>query len=603
VKPENFLFTSNGVMKLGDFGIAKLLDDTVAGHTLSGQIIGTPAYMSPEQAEGKPADHRSDIYAFGLMLYEMYTGVQAFTGETPVSVALKQIRERPEPPRKLDPGLPKHVEQTILRCLEKDPAKRFQSVDEVVVALGGMAPTGTRLLLPPRQSSRTRMWIGIAAAVLVLAGAAAWLIWWQGHASDTLTLQMERFTLANGLPVVMSVDHATPTLTLGVAYKTGARSDPMGREGLSHLVAHLMFQGSANVAAGEHVSLIQRVGGGPSDSNYVDSDIFTDTLPSNQLELALYLEADRMRGLEITQAGLEEARNTLVEEQRTRIDNSPYGVPSVVLHSMAYDNPVNRRVGYGDPVYLGTITTDEANRFHQMYYTPSNAALSLVGDFDPAKAKERIRYYFESIPARTAPPPPDAKGPGRKDEARREVRSRLAQAPLLMLAWRVPPPSDPDWFVLFTLCHLLGGNDAARLQSALVKGSGVATAVQVLQEDNSGANLLMINLVASPGKEMAQIESRTYQEIERIGREGVPAAELERVFTEMARIRAMSLITTINRGFSMAKLLAVHGHPEGLNEWDTKARAVTSDRLKSAVAKYFTPANRTVLYVHPGGGQ
>ena len=597
LKPENVMLTSDGDVKVMDFGISRSF---ASGATVTGAIIGTPAYMSPEQAEGKPADHRADIYAFGLMLYEMYTGVQAFTGETPVSVALKQIRERPEPPRKLDPGLPKHIEQAILRCLEKDPVKRFQSVDEVVAALGAAAPAATTVVLRPMKLSRVRIWAAIAAGVVMLATAILLLIS-SRRQSDSIELPMQRFTLANGLPVVLSVDHATPTFTLAITYKTGSRADPPGRDGLSHLVSHLMFQGSANVAGGEHNSLIQRVGGFPLDANYADSDLFASSLPSNQLELALYLEADRMRALEITPAGMDEARTTLIEEQRTRVDNSPYGLAGVLLHEIAFDNPVNRRTGYGNLEVLKSITAEEANRFHQAYYTPSNAALALVGDFDPAKARERIEHYFGSIPKRPAPPPPDIRESQRSAEARRTTTSALAQAPLLMLAWRTPSSGDPDWVPLRALMNLLGGNEASRLQTALVKGSGVATAIQILQEDNSGVNLLMLNIVAAPGKDLAQVESRTYQEFERIAKEGVSEAELERMFIGYTRSRAVSLITTTARAASMSRLLGSQGYPEGLNEWGKDLRKVNTESLRRVIAKYFTPANRSVLYVYPAG--
>jgi predicted Zn-dependent peptidase len=268
---------------------------------------------------------------------------------------------------------------------------------------------------------------------------------------------------------------------------------------------------------------------------------------------------------------------------------------------MAYDNAVNRRAGYANLDVLKSFTVEEANRFHQTYYTPSNAALALVGDFDPANARARIEHHFGSIPKRPAPPPPDIREPGRSAEARRTTTSPLAQAPLLMLAWRTPSPADPDWFPLRALINLLAGNEASRLQTALVKGSGVATAIQVIQEDNSGVNLLMLNIVAAPGKDLAQVESRTYQEIERIAKEGVSEAEMDRMFIGHGRSRAVSLLTTTARGAAMSRLLGSHGYPEGLNEWGKELRKVNSESLRRVIAKYFTPANRSVLFVYPAG--
>jgi len=444
------------------------------------------------------------------------------------------------------------------------------------------------------------MLLAAAAAVAVLAGAA-YLIWSRGRDSDSIRLPMERFTLANGLPVVLSVDHATPTFTLAIMYKTGARSDPPGRDGLAHVVSHLMFNGSPNVAPGEFFGLLQSVGGVSNDQTYADADAFWSTLPSNQLELALFLESDRMRALEVTPAGINEARSTLIEEQRGRVDNTPYGHALLLLHKMAFDNPINQRTGYGVPEVLNSITVEEAARFHQEHYMPSNAALALVGDFDAKKARERIEHYFGSIPQRPAPPRPDTKEPGRTAEARATITDPTARAPLVMMAWRVPPMSDPDWFLIFTFSNLLGGGLTSRLQSTLVKGSGVASDLQVALEDNSGGNLMFLNLVGAPGKDLSQAEAGAHQEIDRIGREGVPSAELERLYTDEARTRALQMVTTTARGFALARLLGTHNRPEGLNLWESRARSVKSEDLQRIVKQYFAPANRTVLYVYPPG--
>jgi predicted Zn-dependent peptidase/predicted Ser/Thr protein kinase len=594
LKPENVMLTPEGEVKVMDFGISRSYG---AGATTTGAILGTPAYMSPEQAGGKPADHRSDIYSFGLILYEMVTGVQAFTGETPISVALKQIQERPETPRKLDPSVPKHVERAILRCLEKNPADRFQSIQEALAALEGETVT------LQRPKTRSRKWIGITAAIVVLAGAALAYLWWRGGASDSVQIPIERFTLANGLPVVLSVDHATPVITLGVAYRTGAYSDPPGREGLGHVVSHLMFQGSANVAPGEHFSLIQSVGGQANDTNFMDSDVFWTTLPANQLELGLFLEADRMGALEITPEGLDDARNTLIEEYRTRVTSSLYGSAHQTLRELVFSNPRNRRGLYGNPDAVKTVTVDEARGYYQAYYVPSNVGLALVGDFDPKQARTRIEHYFGSIPARPAPPAPDLREPERKAEVRKIIAGTNSDTTTVMVAWCVPPPSDLDWIVLYAIANLLNGNEASRLTTSLVKGSGVATAVTAQIDQDSGSNLFVISSVAAPGKEPSQVETAVLQEIDRIAREGVPQDEMERLFTDMSRGRVFSLVTTMSRGFALAKLLAVQNYPEGINNWESKLHSITNESLRRVIAKYFTPANRTVLYVVPPGAE
>jgi zinc protease len=597
LKPENVMLTSTGEVKVMDFGISRSFG---ADATVTGAIIGTPAYMSPEQCEGKPADHRADIYALGLMLYEMYTGTQAFTGETPVSIAIKQIRERPELPRKLDPGLPKNVEQAILKCLEKNPADRFQSVDDVVVALEGGRPTQMKPARPAA-NPRVRKILAIAAAVVLLAGAVGYFFWWRASGSDSVQLPLERFALANGLKVVLNVDHSSPTVTLSMSYRAGPRDDPPDRLGMAHLVSHLGFQGSPNVARGEFLSTVQSVGGSGDDTLSQDATIFWISVPSNQLDLALFLESDRMRALDITPVGLDDARSSLNEERRARVDNAPYGTAVNILHHLAYSNPINQRTPYGTQEDLAKVTAQEAADFQIKYHGPSNAGMSLVGDFEPKTVRERIRHYFDNIPARPAPPAPNVSEPARTTEARRTIVDPSAQAPLLLIAWRVPPPSDPDWFTLFTLCGVLAANDAARLPAALVKGSGVASIVSMDIETNSAPDLIVAQVIALAGKDLSQVESLFYKEIERVAREGVTQEEIERAQTEALRVRSLSMVTTSSRALMLSSMLAVTNHPEGINDWEQRAKRATSDELRRVAAKYLTAANRSVLIVMPRG--
>ena len=465
LKPENIMLTPTGELKVMDFGISR---SYAAGVTATGAIIGTPAYMAPEQAEGKPTDHRTDIYALGLILYEMFTGSAAFSGETPVSVALKQIRERPQPPSTLAPGLPKHIEKAILKCLEKDPANRFQSVEELFRALEGSIPN------PERQRVGSKKIF--AAAAVVMAAALGWW-WWQGRNPDSVRLPIEQFALSNNLPVVLSVDHTSPTFTLVVGYNAGVRRGQPGHTGLPLMAAHLMYQGSANVASGEHTNLIERAGGKSSYGITYDYSNFSATLPANQLDLALFLEADRMRVLEITQTGLDAVRS-IVHEQRAERENAPYGRALLHLPEVLFTNFVNRQSAFGSAEEVKSATVEDAATFHNTFYTPSNAELILVGDFDPKVAGERIRHYFGDIPARAAPPALDSHEPQGAMERRETVVDPNVHVPVVLLTWRAPSLIDPDWFAIRRLLQVLNANDASRLPASLVKGAGIASGIE-----------------------------------------------------------------------------------------------------------------------------
>jgi serine/threonine protein kinase len=593
LKPENIMIKPSGEVKVMDFGISR---SYAAGVTSTGAIIGTPAYMAPEQAEGKPTDHRTDIYALGLILYEMFTGAAAFSGETPVSVALKQIRELPPAPRMIAPGLPAYVETAILKCLEKDPAQRFQSVEELRSALS----QETFVRTPSKLPSRRRWWIAGAAVAGVVAAIAV-ALWISRQPSDSLRFPIERFTLANGMPVVMSVDRSAPVFTFLVSYKAGTRSDPIGKSGLALTVAHLMQQGSENVGPQEQEALISQFGGDHTYGVYQDSSSFASTLPSSQLEMALYLEADRMRSLQITPAGMDSVRS-YVKEQHAELISRPYGKPLSRIVELTFSNPVNQRGFTGPPEEIDSITLDDAKEFYKKYYLPSNASLVLVGDFDPAKARDLIKHYFENIPAGTAPPIPNSsEGPPRV-ERRETMTDPTAKVPVVLLCWPAASFSLKDWIALKALADLLWGSPAARLPVSLVNGAGIASSIEGDFGTSRGPNYFWVALVAVPGKDLGQLERMALQEIDRIVREGVPEPEMEQIRMSRLRKRATEFVTSSARAIAWGQLMSFGSDPGVLNEMEKSAQQVTGDELRR-VAKEYLGANRAVIVVNPGGSK
>jgi len=591
LKPENTMIKPSGEVKVMDFGISK---SYAAGVTTTGAIIGTPAYMAPEQAEGKPTDQRTDIYALGLILYEVFTGATAFSGETPVSVALKQIRERPPAPSRIARELPGYVEKAILRCLEKDPAQRFQSVDDLLRALNQEASQTKRA---PR--SKRPWWIGAAALVIVSSAITFWILRPQ---SDSLRFPIERFTLANGLPVVLSVDHSAPVFTFLASYKAGSRRDPVGRSGLAIMVAHLMQQGSANVAAGEEESLISQLGGNHTYGIYPDSSHFADTLPASQLETALFMEADRMRSLEITPAGMDAVRS-FVKEQYAENVNRPYGRALRRIMELTFSNVVNQRSFAGPPEEIDAITIDDARQFYKQYYMPSNASLILVGDFDPATARERIRHYFENIPTTALPPPVDASEPQQIAGRRETSTDPSAKVPVVLLCWPVASTQNPkDWFALKALLDLLVGTEASRFPVSLGHGAGIASAVEGNLGTSGGPNYFWIALIAVPGKDLGQLEKMALQEIDRVIREGVPEDEMERIRMNGLRTRAMEFVTSTSRAIALGQMMSFGADPEAINGWEDGEKRLTSDELRR-VAKQYLTANKAVMVVNPGASK
>ncbi len=570
---------------------------------MTGSVVGTPAYMAPEQAEGKPLDHRVDIYAYGLTLYEMFTGEATFHGDTAVELALKQVRERPTNPMKLTPSLPRCVDAAIMKCLEKDPAKRFQSVEEAFQALAGVTAPNTPTvvkLAPVAQIAKVAtagrrkfVWAAVGAVAVVAAAG----VWWYSRPSDSIVFPLEKFTLANGLKVALSPDRSSPTFTLAVTYRAGSRRDTPGHAALAHLVEHAMFEGSPNTARGEYKDLIGATGGNSNSVVTADSSVFATTLPANQLELALFLEADRMGGLAITQEGLDAARSGVLEERATEM-NSGYAAARSRFDALVFDNFANRQNGVATIEELNRATLDEVRQFYATYYTPSNAGLALVGDFDSAKARERIKHYFENIPTRPAPPAPDLREPVRTAEKREAVNQPGIPNPLILVAWHAPKGVEPDWFALKGLSEVLGGTTGlSRLQNALVKTAGVANTATMAVGETAGPNIMIVQVLLAPGKDPALAERMVYQEIDRVAQEGVSKEELDRVETDAVRRRAFLMVTTAARAQIFSSLLTTYGRLEAANDWARQVRRVGSDDLKRVARKYLTPANRTVMIV------
>src|SRR5579871_6304854 len=223
-------------------------------------------------------------------------------------------------------------------------------------------------------------------------------------ASTEVRIPIEQHTLDNGLRVVFSEDHAAPTVSLCITYDVGSRNEQPGHTGFAHLFEHMMFQGSQNVGKGEHLILVHVNGGDVNGTTSNDSTIYYERVPANQLDMALFLEADRMRALRVTQANLDNQRNTVQEERRLRMDNQAYGKTNEILGDLAYDNFAYKHSTMGSMADLNAASLDDVAQFFKIYYAPNNAVLTLVGDFNPAYALARIKKYFDDIPQQPASP-------------------------------------------------------------------------------------------------------------------------------------------------------------------------------------------------------
>jgi zinc protease len=418
-------------------------------------------------------------------------------------------------------------------------------------------------------------------------------------APRSIHLPIKEYKLKNGLRVVMSEDHAAPTYAVSVTYDVGSRNERAGRTGFAHLFEHMMFQGSENVGKGEHFILIDNNGGAMNGTTNQDRTNYFESLPANQLDLGLFLEADRMRSLAINQANLDNQRNAVQEEKRLGDDNQPYGRTYETILDTVYDNFAYKHTTIGSMDDLNAATVQDVADFFRIYYAPNNAVLVLVGDFKAEEALAKVKKYFESIPAQPAPPALNMTEPEQKAERRKTIDDAFARTPRLDIVYKIPQANTPDYYALSVLSSVLSGGQSSRLYQKMVKEAQVATAAFGGPEFRRGPSMFSIAVFAQPGKDLAQIEQLVYAELERLKNEPIADWELEKVRMSVRNGRAQSLQSTLSRAVTLGQYTVYFNDPNLINTFESKINAVTKDDIQRVARTYFKDTNRTVVTTLP----
>ncbi len=439
---------------------------------------------------------------------------------------------------------------------------------------------------------------GLLAAAVLTAPLAAQSAS-EGKSARSITIPFTEHKLKNGLRVILSEDHSAPTYSISVTYDVGSRDERPGRTGFAHLFEHMMFQGSENVGKGEHFILVLNNGGGMNGTTNADRTNYFETLPANQLDLGLFLEADRMRSLVIDQANLDNQRHAVQEERRLGVDNQPYGRTFEVLLETAYDNFAYKHSTIGSMEDLNAATVEDVAEFFRIYYAPNNAVLALVGDFDSKIALEKIEKYFGDIPAQPPPPEPDMTEPEQKEERRATVEDPFARLPRIDLAYKIPPSNTPDWYALDMLGDILGSGQSSRLYERLVRKDQLALAAFAGAQMRRGPSLFNAIAVARPGVGLDAVEKALNEEIERLRTEPVEDWEIEKVRMQTRRQRAQSLVSTLARAIQLGQFAVYFGDPGLINTLEQKYASITKEDLLRAAQKYLRPTNRTVVTTVP----
>ncbi len=443
----------------------------------------------------------------------------------------------------------------------------------------------------------------VLAGLLVALGATeAW-------SQEPARIDFETYTLPNGLKVILAPDHSAQVVAVDLWYDVGSRNEVAGRTGFAHLFEHMMFQGSENVKKAEHFTLVERAGGSVNGTTAEDRTKYYEVLPSNRLNLGLWLEADRMRSLAVTDSTFSNQREAVKEERRLRVDNQPY--TSAIFEGMYALADSTSCFPYAHSVIgsmadLNAARTADVKAFFDLYYTPNNATLTIAGDFQPAETKRLIETYFGGIPRGRESPPVQCEsrfGPG---QIRRRWPDAKANLPAVLLAYRIPEYQSEDTPAIELLSTILGQGESSRINNAVVREKKLAQFAIVLSNPASprrGPGVLLALAITNQGVTPDSLETGLVAEFRRVANEGVTEAELAKAKNGYRTQLITQQQHALERADALETANMFLGDPEAVNTHWRKYLAVTTADLQRVARKYFTPENSLVLLITTGGAQ
>ena len=429
-----------------------------------------------------------------------------------------------------------------------------------------------------------------AAGVVVVLGVAA---------APLRKIQFTDTKLSNGLRVIVSEDHAAPVFSIVVNYNAGSRDERKGRTGFAHLFEHMMFKGSENVGQNEHPYLMFMNGGIMNATTNKDRTMYYETLPANQLDLALFLEADRMRSLTITKENLDNQRNAVQEERRLAVDNQPYGKTFEAIDELAYENFAYEHSVIGSMADLSAASVDDVAAFFKTYYAPNNAVVAIVGDVDTKTALAKMEKYFGAIPKQPAPPQVDMTEPPQTEERRLTLEDALARLPRLDMAYKVPPSSSPDSDPLSVLSTILSGGRSSRFYESIVRQKQLSSGVGAFTGGSRGPGLFAISATALPGKTLAELEAAIDQETERVKTAPIEDWEIEKARIGARRSFVGGLGSSVNRAIQLSENALFFDDPDRINTRADRIAKVTAADVQRVARQYLVKTNRSVVLTTP----
>jgi zinc protease len=407
-------------------------------------------------------------------------------------------------------------------------------------------------------------------------------------------------TLSNGLKVILLEEHSVPVINLQIWYHVGSKDERPGRTGFAHMFEHLMFKGSAHVGPDEHSRLIEAVGGFDNAETNDDSTDFFETFPSQYLETALWLEADRMGSLNVDEANFKSERQVVEEERRVRVDNQPYGTIEEDLRAAAFTVHGYHHTAIGSIADLDNATVEDVRVFHDTYYKPNNATLVIVGDFNSNQAVEWAKKYFEGIPASARPiPRRDTPEPPQTEE--RVVRKSYSNTPLpaVVIGYKVPARYAPDAYPIDLASNILAGGESSRLYQALVYKSQIAVQAAGFGNFTEDPNLFWAYAIMNQGHTADEGEKAVVGVLDTLKSQPVDAKEFEKAENQEIAGFILGRDTDEEKAIALENAAVIGKNPDLVNSELDRYLKVTPADIQRAAKEYFVQQHATVLFMTP----
>jgi zinc protease len=412
-------------------------------------------------------------------------------------------------------------------------------------------------------------------------------------------IKFEEYTLDNGLHVILHQDHSTPIVSVSVMYHVGSKNETPDRTGFAHFFEHLMFEGTKNIARGEYSEIVEKAGGTLNANTSNDRTYYYEILPSNQLELGLWLEAERMLHARVDSIGIATQKNVVIEEKKQRYDNRPYGDVLIQTMKRAYKKHPYQWTTIGDEEHIRAAKDLEFQEFYDMFYVPNNAVLVIAGDFDKAQAKKWVDKYYSTIPKGTKEiRRPEPNEPPLGGEIRDTIYDQI-QLPAIIQAYRTPAYGSEDYYAVDLLAKMLSGGQSSRLHKKLVDEKQLALVVNLFPLPFEHPTVALTFALPNMGIDPQKLETAMNKEIEAVKSGNIDDREFQKLKNQVKSEYVNGSARLTGRANALARYYTYFKNTDLVNTEIDKFMAVTKEDIKAAANKYLVKDNRVVLYYLP----